>query len=178
MVSVETTTCKLREDSREQQKPSSAMSGLYNPSYSPSRAASPQISRTNSDVDSQYLTQLLAEHQKLGPFMQVLPICSRLLNQEIFRVSGMMSNQGFTDFDRLRHRSPSPMASPNHMSNVPGAGYGGWNGLPPERMVGPHGMAMEWQGAPASPSAYTVKRILRLDLPVDTFPNVKNLFNW
>lgn len=83
----------------------------------------------------------------------------------------MMSNQGFTDFDRLRHRSPSPMASPNHMSNVPGAGYGGWNGLPPERMVGPHGMAMEWQGAPASPSAYTVKRILRLDLPVDTFPN-------
>lgn len=39
-------------------------------------------------------------------------------------------------------------------------------------MVGPHGMAMEWQGAPASPSAYTVKRILRLDLPVDTFPNV------
>lgn len=51
---------------------------------------------------------------------------------EIFRVSGMMSNQGFTDFDRLRHRSPSPMASPNHMSNVPGAGYGGWNGLPPE----------------------------------------------
>ncbi|KAK2968843.1 hypothetical protein RJ640_001161 [Escallonia rubra] len=30
---------------------------------------------------SQYLTELLAEHQKLGPFMQVLPICSRLLNQ-------------------------------------------------------------------------------------------------
>lgn len=30
---------------------------------------------------SQYLTQLLAEHQKLGPFMQVLPICNRLLNQ-------------------------------------------------------------------------------------------------
>lgn len=30
---------------------------------------------------SQYLTELLAEHQKLGPFNQVLPICSRLLNQ-------------------------------------------------------------------------------------------------
>lgn len=30
---------------------------------------------------SQYLTELLAEHQKLTPFMQVLPICSRLLNQ-------------------------------------------------------------------------------------------------
>lgn len=44
----------------------------------------------------------------------------------------MTPNQGFTDFDRLRHRSPSPMASPNLMSNVPGAGLGGWNGLPPE----------------------------------------------
>jgi protein quaking len=32
-------------------------------------------------------------------------------------------------------------------------------------------MAMEWQGAPASPSSYPVKRILRLDLPVDTYPN-------
>ncbi|KAG4947480.1 hypothetical protein JHK87_043487 [Glycine soja] len=29
----------------------------------------------------QYLSELVAEHQKLGPFMQVLPICSRLLNQ-------------------------------------------------------------------------------------------------
>ncbi|XP_010558412.1 PREDICTED: KH domain-containing protein At3g08620-like [Tarenaya hassleriana] len=141
------------------------MSGLHNHNFSPARAASPQI-RSTPDVDSQYLSELLAEHQKLGPFMQVLPICSRLLNQEIFRVSGMMSNQGFTDFDRLRHRSPSPMASPNIMSNVHGAGFGGW-----ERLGGPPGMAMEWQGAPASPSSYTVKRILRLDIPVDTFPN-------
>jgi protein quaking len=64
------------------------------------------------------------------------------------------------------------MASPNLMSNVSGGGLGGWNGLPPERIGGPHGMAMEWQGAPASPSSYPVKRILRLDLPVDTYPNV------
>jgi hypothetical protein len=33
---------------------------------------------------SQYLSELLAEHQKLGPFLQVLPICSRLLNQGLF----------------------------------------------------------------------------------------------
>ncbi|GJR88384.1 KH domain-containing protein, partial [Tanacetum coccineum] len=32
--------------------------------------------------------------------------------------------------------------------------------------------AMDWQGAQASPSSYTVKRILRLDIPVDSFPNV------
>jgi len=33
---------------------------------------------------SQYLMELLAEHQKLGPFMQVLPLCSRLLNQGMY----------------------------------------------------------------------------------------------
>ena len=31
---------------------------------------------------------------------------------------------------------------------------------------------MDWQGAPASPSSFTVKRILRLEIPVDTYPNV------
>ncbi|XP_044472622.1 KH domain-containing protein At3g08620-like isoform X1 [Mangifera indica] len=146
------------------------MSGLYNPNFSPARAASPQI-RSTPDIDSQYLSELLAEHQKLGPFTQVLPICSRLLTQEIFRVSGMMPNQGFGDFDRLRHRSPSPMASSNLMSNVGGTGLGGWNGLPQERIGGPPGMTMDWQGASASPSSYTVKRILRLEIPVDTYPN-------
>ncbi|KAK6943299.1 K Homology domain, type 1 [Dillenia turbinata] len=145
------------------------MSGLYNPNYSPARPVSPQI-RNTSDVDSHYLTELLAEHQKIGPFMQVLPICSRLLNQEILRVSGMMSNPGFGDFDRLRHRSPSPMASSNLMSGVGGTGLSGWNGLQ-ERISGPPGMTMDWQGAPASPSSYTVKRILRLEIPVDTYPN-------
>lgn len=33
-------------------------------------------------------------------------------------------------------------------------------------------MNMDWQSAPASPSSFTVKRILRLEIPVDTFPNV------
>jgi hypothetical protein len=44
----------------------------------------------------------------------------------------MLSNQGFGDFDRLRHRSPSPMASSNLMSNVTGTGLGGWNSLQQE----------------------------------------------
>ncbi|KAM7463873.1 hypothetical protein LguiA_031994 [Lonicera macranthoides] len=191
--------------------------GLYNHNFSPARALSPQI-RTTQDVESsQYLSELLAEHQKLGPFLQVLPICSRLLNQEILRVSGMMPNQGFNELDRMRHRSPSPMASSNLMSNVAGTGMRGWNGLPQEsfilicslrrdfsmlmllvlghtvssenpkqanssegwkvtqRLSGPPGMSMDWQGAPASPSSYTVKRILRLEIPVDTYPNEEKL---
>ncbi|XP_010094450.2 KH domain-containing protein SPIN1 [Morus notabilis] len=32
-------------------------------------------------------------------------------------------------------------------------------------------MNMEWQTTPPSPSSYTVKKILRLDIPADTFPN-------
>ncbi|KAH9627130.1 hypothetical protein KSS87_015563 [Heliosperma pusillum] len=148
------------------------MSGLYNPNFSPARALSPQIrTPVSSSDDSQYLTELLAEHQKLGPFLQVLPICTRLLNQEILRVSGMLPNQGFGDFDRRQHRSPSPMASANIMPGFHGGGYGGWNGMHPERMSGPPGMSMDWQGAPASPSSYTVKRIMRLEIPVDAYPN-------
>ncbi|KAB2630392.1 KH domain-containing protein [Pyrus ussuriensis x Pyrus communis] len=128
------------------------------------------LQEINCPEENQYLSDLLAEHQKLGPFMQVLPICSRLLNQEILRVSGMMSNQGFGDFDRMRHRSPSPMASSNLISNVTGTGMvAGMDFL--QRLGGPHGMTMDWQGAPASPSSYTVKRILRLEIPVDTYPN-------
>ncbi|GMH23120.1 hypothetical protein Nepgr_024963 [Nepenthes gracilis] len=146
------------------------MSGLYNPNFSPARAVSPQI-RTAPDVDSQYLSELLAERQKIGPFMQILPNCGRLLNQEIFRASSMMSNQGFGDFDRRQHRSPSPMASTNIMSNVHGSGLRSWNGLPHERLSRPPGMSMDWQGAPASPSSSNVKRIMRLDIPVDTYPN-------
>ncbi|PWA65945.1 K-like domain protein [Artemisia annua] len=45
------------------------------------------------------------------------------------------------------------------------AGLTGWSGFPEE------------QGAPASPSSYTVKRILQLDIHVDSFPNF-NFVGW
>lgn len=32
-------------------------------------------------LSNQYMSELISEHQKLGPFTQVLPICTRLLNQ-------------------------------------------------------------------------------------------------
>ncbi|CAA3021364.1 KH domain-containing At2g38610 [Olea europaea subsp. europaea] len=151
------------------------MSGLYNSNFSPARTVSPQIRNTPDVESNQYLSELLAEHQKLGPFMQVLPNCSRLLNQEIVRVSRIMPNQGFGELDRLRHRSPSPMSSSNLLSNVAGTGLAGWNGLPQERLSGPTGMIMDWQGAPASPSSYTVKRIVRLEIPVENYPNEEKL---
>lgn len=72
------------------------------------------------------LCSLLSVHRVLRLFAECW------FPSEIFRVSGMLSNQGFSDFDRLRYRSPSPMASSNLMSNVSVPGLGGWNGLPQE----------------------------------------------
>ncbi|KAI4306308.1 hypothetical protein L6164_029594 [Bauhinia variegata] len=148
------------------------MSGLYNQISSPStaRAISPNINmRSNFDIDSQYLTELLAEHQKLGPFMQVLPLCSRLLNQEILRVSGksgMLPKQGFNDFDRMQFGSPSLTASPDITPN-----FTGWNSLPHERLAGIPGINIDWQTSPVISSSPTVKRIMRLDIPKDSYPN-------
>ncbi|KAK7300581.1 hypothetical protein RJT34_11428 [Clitoria ternatea] len=150
------------------------MSGLYNQISSPAiaRANSPNINmRSNFDVDSQYLTELLAEHQKLGPFMQVLPLCTKLLNQEILRVSGkngLMQNQGFSDYDRVQLGSPKPSFKPS-LDITPN--FTGWNSLPHERLGGVQGLNVDWQAAPGVPSSHIVKRIMRLDIPYDSYPN-------
>ncbi|RYR79398.1 hypothetical protein Ahy_A01g004215 isoform A [Arachis hypogaea] len=150
------------------------MSGLYNQISSPAsqRANSPNINmRSNFDVDSHYLTELLQEHQKLGPFMQVLPLCSRLLNQEILRVSGkngMLQNQvGFSDFDRMQYVSPSHMVSSEITPN-----FTGWNSLSHDRLSGVQGLNVDWQTSPqAVPNSHIVKKILRLDIPKEGYPN-------
>ncbi|XP_052172773.1 KH domain-containing protein At3g08620-like [Diospyros lotus] len=148
------------------------MSSLFtqNLNFSPARAGSPHI-RNNPDVDGQYLAELLAERQKLEPFVQVVPICSRLLNQEILRVSGMLPNHGFNELDRLQRASPRSMASSDIIPNLGATGLGGWSGHPHERFGGPQGLSMDWQAAPGSPSSYIVKKVLRLEIPVDTYPN-------
>ncbi|KAE9598877.1 putative KH domain containing protein, SPIN1 [Lupinus albus] len=146
------------------------MSGLYNQISSPAsqRGNSPNVNmRNNFDVDSQYLTELLAEHQKLGPFIQVLPLCNKLLNQEILKVSGKngyFQNQGFSNFDRMQ--SPSYMASPEITPN-----FSSWNSLSHERLAGLQGLNLDWQTAPAVPNSQIVKKILRLDIPKDSYPN-------
>ncbi|KAG5081161.1 hypothetical protein GLYMA_02G237800v4 [Glycine max] len=158
------------------------MSGLYNQISSPStaRANSPNINmRSNFEAESQYLTELLAEHQKLGPFMQVLPLCTRLLNQEILRVSGkngMMQNQGFSDYDRVQFGSPKPNLMPS-LDIQPN--FTGWNSLSHERLspilhkglAGVQGLNVDWQTSPGVPSSHIVKRILRLDIANDSYPN-------
>uniref|UniRef100_A0A0A9CWE4 STAR protein homodimerisation region domain-containing protein n=1 Tax=Arundo donax TaxID=35708 RepID=A0A0A9CWE4_ARUDO len=48
--------------------------------------------RSSTSERERYLAELLAERQKLAPFMQVLPFCNRLLNQEILRASSLPTN--------------------------------------------------------------------------------------
>eukprot|EP00252_Welwitschia_mirabilis_P016895 TRINITY_DN3762_c0_g1_i7.p1 TRINITY_DN3762_c0_g1~~TRINITY_DN3762_c0_g1_i7.p1 ORF type:complete len:165 (+),score=22.47 TRINITY_DN3762_c0_g1_i7:217-711(+) len=87
---------------------------------------------TPQEHDSaRYLKELVEERQKLGPFMQVLPICSRLLNQEILRLSTLV-NQGFVDHDRLEHGSP--MASSGLLSNGGAMDLGCWPSLQSENL--------------------------------------------
>ncbi|THG01777.1 hypothetical protein TEA_002711 [Camellia sinensis var. sinensis] len=50
--------------------------------------------------------------------------------------------------------------------NLQRVGYG--YGL--HRFSAPQGI-MDWHAAPGSPSSYIVKRILRLEIPVDSYPN-------
>ncbi|KAM0825733.1 hypothetical protein ACQ4PT_069343 [Festuca glaucescens] len=156
------------------------MDGLHGPDscFSPGRTMSPQVISPPAgppDIGGQYLSELLQEHQKLVPFTQVLPICSKLLSQEIMRVSCMLrehQHQHGGDFERM------PMASPNQMHHHPsppmpnfcGNGFGPWSGAHPERVAFSQG-PVGWQGAPQSPSSYIVKKILRLEIPTDSYPN-------
>ncbi|CAN1312592.1 KH domain-containing protein At2g38610 [Linum perenne] len=111
----------------------------------------------------QYLVELLEEHDKIGPFVEVLPISTRLLNQEILRVSGIVPSQpqGFSPFGSLQQR---PSLSPRRSEDP------SWNSMPHQRF-GTEGVNMDWQAAPTSPNSYVVKKILRLDIPIDSYPN-------
>ncbi|CAJ2640542.1 unnamed protein product [Trifolium pratense] len=146
---------------------------MFNQISSPSsqRTNSPNMNmRSNFDAESQYLMELLAEHQKLGPFMQVLPLCSRLLNQEVLRVSGknglLQNHQGFNEFDRMQFMNQSHMVSSDLNPN-----FTAWNSLSHEMLAEVKGLNMDWQTSPVVPSSHIVKKILRLDIPKDGYPN-------
>jgi hypothetical protein len=49
------------------------------------------LTRRLGNLVCRYLSELLAERQNLGPFMQVFPNCSRLLNQGKFEVLVFMT---------------------------------------------------------------------------------------
>ncbi|MCI02231.1 KH domain-containing protein, partial [Trifolium medium] len=82
----------------------------------------------SSDHRERYMAELLAERQKLGPFLQVLPQCTRLLTQEIRRISGF--NQGFAEHERFEPDSPfRPLGQ--HPNSMP-MDMEGWPAVPRE----------------------------------------------
>ncbi|XP_010549026.1 PREDICTED: KH domain-containing protein At1g09660/At1g09670 [Tarenaya hassleriana] len=141
--------------------------------YSPSGfRASPNRSPCLPTDRERYLAELLQERQKLVPFLQVLPNCCRLLNQEIRRVSS------FADFERHDHDSPyrslgQPMSGKLDME--------GWPMIQAEenghlqRGSPYHAPSMGWPGMPGLPAPLStppiVKKVVRLDVPVDKYPN-------
>ncbi|KAL4585210.1 hypothetical protein LXL04_009826 [Taraxacum kok-saghyz] len=114
----------------------------------------------------------------MAPFMQVMPICSRLLNQEIMKTSGMVSNHNFVDHERML-RDRSSFRSFNQKPNRGPMDVEAWPPMQPEdnrllqRMASFQASAMRWPTSPGMATTPTViKKVIRLDVPVEKFPNV------
>ncbi|KAM7263007.1 hypothetical protein ACFE04_000690 [Oxalis oulophora] len=124
---------------------------------------------------AEILAELLAERHKLGPFVQVLPHCSRLLSQEIRRITGGL-NQSFADHERFERDSPFRLSF-GEIPNGRPMDLEGWTMMQSEdnghlqRLAPYQAASMGWPGAPGIPSTPIVKRVIRLDVPVDKFPS-------
>nr|XP_043622172.1 KH domain-containing protein At5g56140 [Erigeron canadensis] len=154
-------------------------SGRYM-AYSPSPSAphSPHISGLRSAAtviaaeQEKYLSELLSERNKLSPFVPVLPQCYRLVNQEILRVTTLLGNTSVLDQSGLEHASP--LASGGMFSN------GGAN-MNMNRWSSPiqsemsallqPSSAQSWIGSQGSSSGLVVKKTIRVDIPVASYPN-------
>lgn len=134
--------------------------------------------RSSASLDKErYLAELLAERQKLGPFLQVLPFCSRLLNQEIVRASSLGPNQSFVDSERNGQNSPMRLAGHHANGGLMDVNGSGWSGMQIEenghlqRMeVFRTSTAAGWNATPISAKP-VLKKVLRMDIPVDKYPN-------
>ncbi|KAM5582803.1 KH domain-containing protein [Rosa sericea] len=145
---------------------SSGVGGRYM-AYSPSPSAplSPHLSGLRSVSSSaalvvereKYLSELFGERHKLGPFLPVLPNCCRLLNQ-------VLGQSG------LEHASP--LASGGMFSNG-GADMNGWASRFQSEMSSllQPSSTQNWLSPQSSSSGLIVKRTIRVDIPVDKYPN-------
>ncbi|KAL1556112.1 KH domain-containing protein isoform X2 [Salvia divinorum] len=151
-------------------------SGRYM-AYSPSPSAphSPHIAATRTTASAlveqeKYLTDLLAERNKLNPFMAVLPNCYRMLNQEILRVTTLLGSASVLEQSMLEHASP--LASGGIYSNG-GANVNRWASPFQSEMssVMQSSSTPNWLGSQGSSSGLIVKRTIRVDIPVDQYPS-------
>ncbi|KAF8719728.1 hypothetical protein HU200_024481 [Digitaria exilis] len=124
---------------------------------------------SSSSDRERYLAELLAERQKLAPFVQVLPFCTRLLNQEILRASALPSNQNFVESERNDHVSPLRVAG--QPMNGQAMDLDGWSGMQTKHLGVLLSPSMVWNEAPGVVGSPVVKKVVRIDIPVDKYPN-------
>ncbi|KAK8712411.1 hypothetical protein V6N13_147651 [Hibiscus sabdariffa] len=143
-------------------------------SPSPSAPHSPHLSGLRSAAaildQEKYLSELLEERYKLTPFMSVIPHTCRLLNQEISRITTMLGNASVLGQSGLEHASP--LTSGGMFSNG-GADMNRWisrfqSEVP--ALVQPS-LTENWLNSQGSSSGLIVKRTIRVDIPVDKYPN-------
>lgn len=144
-------------------------------SLSPSAPHSPHLpslrSASSAILDQEkYLSELLAERHKLNPFLPVLPNTYRLLNQEIMRVTTLLGNASVLGQSGLEHASP--LTSGGIFSN----GGADTNGLASRFQSEISGLmqsssAQNWLSSQGSSSGLIVKRTIRVDIPVEKYPN-------
>lgn len=117
-----------------------------------------------------YLSELLAERLKLSPFMPVLPHCYKLLSQEILRVTTLLGNASVLGQSGLEH--PSPLASGGIFSNG-SADVNGWASRFQSEMSSllQPSSTQNWLSPQGSSSGLIAKRTMRVDIPVDKYPN-------
>ncbi|KAL8160170.1 LOW QUALITY PROTEIN: hypothetical protein V2J09_001707 [Rumex salicifolius] len=182
-----------RQDLTAESSPETMSSGRYM-YYSPSPSSashSPHISGLRSASSAlieqeMYLNELLAEHQKINPFLPVLPNCYRLLNQgkkkcisrrfkdllEILRVTTLLGNASVLDQTGNEHARPM---APGGLFSNGGMEMNGWPlqyqseipSLQPNLSSTP-----SWLSSHNSdPSGLIVKRTIRVDIPFDKYPN-------
>ncbi|XP_058721984.1 KH domain-containing protein At5g56140-like [Vicia villosa] len=156
---------------------SSSGTGRYM-AFPPSPSHSlPHLSALRSPASSaiaehdKYLSELLGERQKISPFMAVLPHCYRLLNQEILRVTTILGNaSSVLGQSGLEHGSPLATGG---MFSKGSADPNGWvsrfqSEMPSLIQSSP---TPSWLSPQSSSSGLLVKKTIRVDIPVETFPN-------
>ncbi|XP_078165443.1 KH domain-containing protein At5g56140-like isoform X10 [Carex rostrata] len=132
-------------------------SGRYM-AYSPSPSTtphSPHLPGLRAPITDQekYLTELLAERQKLSPFLPVLPHCYRLLNQVLENASQLLEHG-------------SPLTTGGLFSNGGNADLNGWGSSFQSEQSSGH----SWLGSQGSSSGLVVKKTIKVDIPVDQYP--------
>ncbi|CAN6479600.1 unnamed protein product [Victoria cruziana] len=144
--------------------------------YSPSPSTAPQspsISGIRSAAafveHDRYLSDLLAEREKIGPFMQVLSHSYRLLNEEILRVTSLLGNASFLDQTGIEQASP--LTSGGLFSNG-GADRNVWaTTFQTERLGLMQSPNHGWAGVQGGPSGLLCKKSFRIEIPADKYPS-------